>query len=99
MTEGPVLIHIWEVDPAQEPPAVHHLTEMFAEVSKDPGFVSGRVLESADRASIAAVVEMRSVEDRQRIEQLPKVGETLRHLHGTANLVIRLYHQVGAYNA
>jgi hypothetical protein len=40
---------------------------------------------------------MRSVEDRRRIEQLPEVRETLDHLHGTANLVLRLYHQVKVF--
>ncbi|MGO9899506.1 MAG: hypothetical protein ACLP0J_07395 [Solirubrobacteraceae bacterium] len=99
MHESPVLIHVWEVDPAEEAPAVGRLDEMFGKLVKDPGFVSARVLESADRTSIAAVVEMRSVEDRRRVEQLPNVRETLDHLHGTANIVIRVYHEVGAYHA
>jgi hypothetical protein len=42
---------------------------------------------------------MRSVEDRQRIEELPEVRETLDHLHGAANIVMRLYQQVKAYKA
>jgi hypothetical protein len=99
MNESPVLVHIWEVDPGQEPAAVKRLEEMFGELVKDPGFVSARVLESADGASVAAAVEMRTVEDRQRLEQLPDVRETLDHLHGTANLIIRLYHEVGVYRA
>jgi hypothetical protein len=99
MNESPVLIHVWEVDPAQEAAARGRLEEMFGELVKDPGFVSARVLESADQESIAAVVEMRSVEDRRRIEQLPDIRQTLDHLHGTANIVIRLYHEVGAYHA
>jgi hypothetical protein len=99
MTESPVLVHVWEVDPAEEAVAVRHLDEMFVELVKDPGFMSSRVLEAADQTSIAAIVEMRSVEDRQRLERLPDVRETLDHLHGTANLVIRLYNEVGAYSA
>jgi len=71
----------------------------FGEIVKDPGFVSARVLETADKTSIAAIVEMRSVEDRQRLEQLPNVREPLHHLHGTANLLIRLYNEVEAYSA
>ena len=43
--------------------------------------------------------KMRSAEDRHRLEQVPEVGETLRNLHGTANLVARLYHEVASYNA
>jgi hypothetical protein len=42
---------------------------------------------------------MRSVEDRQRVEQLSEVREVFDHLHGTANIVIRLYHEVGAFHA
>ena len=99
MNESPVLVHVWEVDPAQESAAVQHLHEMFDGIVKDPGFVSARVLENADQTSIAAIVEMRSVEDRQRLEQLPDVHETLYHLNGTANVVIRLYHETGSYNA
>jgi hypothetical protein len=98
MNEGPVLIHIWEVDPAEEAAAVQSLDEMFGQVATDPGFVSARVLESADRVSLAAFVEMRTVGDRQRLEQLPTVRDTLHHLHGAANLVIRLYNEVGVYH-
>jgi hypothetical protein len=99
MNESPVLIHIWDVDPGDEDAAVQHLDKMFGELATDPGFVSARVLESADRTSLAAVVEMQSVEDRQGIEQLPEVRDTLAHLHGTVNLVQRLYQQVKAYHA
>jgi hypothetical protein len=94
MNESPVLIHIWDVDPAQEGSAAEHLDKMFGEIAADPGFVSARVLESADQSSIAAFVEMRSVEDRQRLEQLPAVRETLDHLPGTVNVVLKLYHEV-----
>ncbi len=99
MNESPVLVHVWEVDPTEEAVAVRRLNEMFGEIVKDPGFVSARVLESADQTSIAVILEMRTVEDRQRLEQLPDVRETLHHLHGTANMVIRLYHEVGSHSA
>jgi hypothetical protein len=97
MNESPVLIHVWEVDPAEESAAVGRLDEMFRAVAQDPAFVSARVLASPDRTSIAALIEMRSAEDRQRLEGLPTVRETLDHLQGTANMVIRLYHEVDAY--
>jgi hypothetical protein len=100
MAEGPVLIHVWEVDPTEESSNLQRLEELFAhQIATDPGFVSARVFVSEDRLSIAATIEMRSVEDRQRIEQLPEVRETLDHLHGAANLVLRLYDQVKVYNA
>ena len=96
--ESPLLVHIWIVDPAKEGLAAQHLDTMFGEVASDPGFVSARVLESEDRSSIAALVEMRSVEDRQRLEQLPTIRETLDHLPGTLNLVLRLYQEVVTYH-
>jgi hypothetical protein len=99
MKESPVLIHIWDVDPAKEGLAAEHLDKMFGEVTEHPGFVSARVLESADGSSIAAFVEMRSVEDRQRLEQLASVREALDHLPGTVNVVLRLYNEVATYPA
>lgn len=99
MKESPVLIHIWDVDPEKQGRAAQHLDTMFGEIAGEPGFVSAKVLESADRSSIAAFVEMQSVEDRQRLEQLTAVRETLDHLPGTVNIVLRLYHEVVAYPA
>jgi hypothetical protein len=98
MKESPVLIHVWDVDPAQEGHAAEQLDKMFGELAGNPGFVSARVLQSADRSSIAAFVEMQSVEDRRRLEELAAVRETLDHLPGTVNVVLRLYHEVGVYH-
>jgi hypothetical protein len=97
MEESPILVHIWAADPAKVGVAAEHLEKMFGEIGADPGFVSGRVFESADQTSIAAFVEMQSVEDRRRLEQLPAVRDTLDHLPGTVNVVLRLYHEVGAW--
>ena len=92
--ESPVLLHVWVVDPEREDVAAERLKRMLREVATGPGFVSARLLESADRHSIAAVIEMRTIEDRQRLEQLPGVRDTLHHLDGTFNLLVRLYHEV-----
>jgi len=98
MEEGPVLIHVWTVDPHDESACVEKLEQLFEhQISTDPGFVAARILESQDRSSLAAVIEMRSVEDRKRIETQPDVRDALDHLHGAASLIVRLYHQVGAY--
>lgn len=99
MNESAVLVHVWQIDPAQEAVALRRLDEMLAGVVKDPGFVSARVLASADETSIAAIVEMRSAEDRRRLEQSPEVREVLDHLHGAANIVMRLYHEVATYRS
>jgi heme-degrading monooxygenase HmoA len=97
MNESPVLLHVWQVDPGEEAAVVARLQEMLGEVVKDLGFVSARVLESADHTSVAVTIEMRSVEDRQRLEQLPEVRSTLDNLPGAANLIIKLYHEVASY--
>jgi hypothetical protein len=97
MNESSVLLHIWEIDPSKEPDAVRRLEEMFTELAKDDAFVSARVLESPDRSSMAAILEMRTPEDRRRLQELPEVRETLEYLHGTVNMVLRLYHEVAQY--
>jgi hypothetical protein len=99
MNEGPALIHVWEVDPARAPAATQHLEEMFKQMVSDPGFVSARMLATPDQTSLAAVIEWRTAEDRQRAEQLPEVHDTLSDLRGTANLISRLYHEVAEYRA
>ena len=92
------MIHVWTVDPQDESACVQKLEQLFQhQLSTDAGFVGARILESQDRSSLAAVIEMRSAEDRRRIEAQPDVRETLDHLHGAASLIIRLYHEVGAY--
>ena len=98
MNESPVLLHIWEIPASEEPAAIERLEQMFTEIAGDDAFVSARVLESPDRDSIAAIVEMRTAADRRRLEEMPEVHETLEHLHGTANIVYRLYHEVALYS-
>ncbi|HEY6526390.1 MAG TPA: hypothetical protein VIY10_21575 [Solirubrobacteraceae bacterium] len=97
MNESPVLVHVWQVDPTDEAAVIGRLQEMLGDVVKDPGFLRARVLQSADRTSIAIAIEMGSVEDRQRLERLPEVRGTLDNLPGATNLIIKLYHEVGSY--
>jgi hypothetical protein len=95
MNPSPVLLHIWNVHPDAEPNLVGQLGEMLRHVSDDPGLVSARILSSPDRKSVAALVEMRTSEDRERLEQLPEVRETLHDVQdGAYNLMITLYHEV-----
>ena len=83
--------------PATKPWPSRVSTRCSARFAKNPGFVSAHVLETDDHASIAAIVEMKSAEDRQRLEQSGDVRKTLDHLHGAANLVVRLYHEAASY--
>ena len=95
MNQSPVLLHIWNVHPEAEESLVGQLAEMLRHVSDDPGLVSARILASPDRTSVAALVEMRSPEDRERLQELPEVRETLRNVQdGAYNLIITLYDEV-----
>jgi heme-degrading monooxygenase HmoA len=97
VSEGVVLLHVWLIDPDQEAAGMARLEEMFSQLRTDPGFISATVLASQDQESVAAVIEMRSADDHERLEQLPEVRETLDRLHGAASLTARLYHQVKTY--
>jgi len=93
-SQGPVLLHVWMIDPQTADRHVQLLDELFRGVADQPGFLSARILEATDRISIAALVEMRTAEDRERLEQLPQVRDVLQRLGAAANLVVRLYHDV-----
>ena len=98
MNESPLLVHVWEVDPAEEAAAVGRLDELFAEVVTDPA--SCRHTFSRPPTDLARGDHaVRTPEDRRRLEQLPAVRDVLDHLHGTANLVVRLFHEVASYSA
>jgi hypothetical protein len=100
MNQSPVLLHVWTVEPEAQATLVEQVAELFRNVSDDPGFVSSRILASPDRKSVAALIEMRSPEDRHRLEQLPEVRETLHSVqHGAYNLIVTLYHEVGGVAA
>jgi hypothetical protein len=95
--QGPVLLHVWMVDPQTADSHIQRLAELFQGVSDQPGFVSARILEAPDRDSIAAIIEMRTAEDREQFERLPQVHEVLHRLGAAANLVVRLYDDVAAF--
>lgn len=78
------------------------LDDLAGQLAREVGFVSARVLESDDHVSVALVVETRSVADRQRIEQLPVVLQTLEQLEqteGTVSLIARFYREAAVYHA
>jgi hypothetical protein len=80
MTQSPVLLHVWSVRPEQGDALVARLAEMFGHVTNAPGFVSARILASADRTSVAAVVERRVAALRrlgQRRSAAPRRGEAM----------------------
>lgn len=97
--EGALLLHVWIVDPESADRHIQLLNQLFDTISEQPGFVSARILESAGRSSIAAIIEAGSVQDRQCLERLPQVHDVLYQLHAEANLVAQPYHDVVAFHA
>ena len=77
MNESPLLVHVWEVDPAEEGVAVRSLDELFGEVVKDPGFVSARVLQTADQTSLAAIMQMRTRKTASVSSSRPRFATSL----------------------
>jgi hypothetical protein len=97
--QGAFLLHVWMVDPESADHHIHLLTELFDRISEQPGFVSARILESAGRSSIAAIVQAGSVEDRQRLAELPQVHDVLYRLSADASLVAQPYRDIAAFDA
>ncbi|HEX5193398.1 MAG TPA: hypothetical protein VFW09_11390 [Solirubrobacteraceae bacterium] len=93
------MLHVWLVDPQNADRHLELLRGLFDAISDQPGFVSARILESPSRSSIAAIIEMRTREDRQRLERLPQVHHVLHQLHDAANLIARLYDRVAEFDA
>jgi hypothetical protein len=56
--QGPVLLHVWMLEPHMADRHFQLLQELFEEISDQPGFVSARILASPGRTSIATIVEM-----------------------------------------
>jgi hypothetical protein len=90
MNEGPSAVHIWLIEPDDQPALVARLTELIELLAAEPGFVAARVLGADGRDSVALVVEMESVEARRRLESTPGVAELMSGLHG-ASMVRRMY--------
>jgi hypothetical protein len=99
MNESPILLHVWRVyqGEEEEKALVEQLGKMLGHLTDDPGFVSARLLASTDRTTVAALIEMKSIEDRERLQELPEVRETLYNVSGAYNLAITLFHEVGSY--
>ena len=61
--------------------------------------MSARILASSDHTSISVVIEMRTAEDRQRLEAIPEVRDTLHNLSGAYNVLVRLYQEIETFGA
>jgi heme-degrading monooxygenase HmoA len=79
------LIASWTVTPERRDELVRALSQLLGGVvAKQPGFVAAGLFEGSDGHSVIVRVQMRTVEDRQRLEQLPELRSALRELRRIA---------------
>jgi heme-degrading monooxygenase HmoA len=92
------IIDSWTVAPERRDEIIDALSRLFRDVLvHQPGFVSARLLESTDGDSVLAQVRMSTVEDRQRVEQIPEIRETLRDLRRIATAHAQRYRLVESF--
>jgi hypothetical protein len=92
------IIDSWTVAPERRDEVVDVLSRLFRDVVvHQPGFVSARLMESANGNSILAQVRMSTVEDRQRVEQIPEIREGLRDLRHIAHAHAERYRLVAQF--
>ena len=79
------LIASWTVASSRRGELLDALSALIADiVAKQPGFVSAALYESSGASSVLARIQMRTVEDRQRLEELPELRSALHALRQIA---------------
>jgi hypothetical protein len=70
--ESPTLVDVWTFDSSRRGEVVLAITEFMRNVvCEQPGFVSAELYESIDGRAAVAKVQMRTVEGRQHLAELP----------------------------
>jgi hypothetical protein len=92
------LIASWTVTPARREELLHALSGLLGDVvAKQPGFVAAGLFESSDENSVIVRVQMRTVEDRQHLEQLPELRSALHELRQIAQSHDQRYRLVESF--
>jgi hypothetical protein len=92
------LIASWTVTPSRHDELLDALSGLIGDVAaKQPGFVSGALFESSGGNTVIARIQMRTVEDRQRLEELPKLRSALRELRTIAQTHAQRYRLVESF--
>lgn len=93
--ESSILIDVWTVDPSRREELVAGIGRLLSEViGAQPGLVSSRAYESVTGDAILVTVEMRSVQERQQLMELPAVRKGLRELRAIAHNHTRLVREI-----
>jgi uncharacterized membrane protein YukC len=92
------LIASWSVTPARREELLHALSGLLRDVAaKQPGFVAAELFESSDAHSVIVRVQMKTVEDRQRLEELPELRSALHELRQIAQSHDQRYRLVESF--
>src|ERR1700689_2077386 len=98
MTESPVLIDLWTVDPSREPELIERILEITRDlIVHHQGFVSAQIYESIDHGAVMIRIAMRATKDRQALTDSPAVHDALRELRGIAHSHARLFRLVETF--
>ena len=98
MTESPVLIDVWTVDPSREPELIERILEITRDlIVHHQGFVSAQIYESVDQGAVMIRVSMRTVKDRQALTDSAAVRSALRELRLIAHSHARVFSLVEAF--
>jgi hypothetical protein len=83
--EHSVIVDVWHVRESRyETQAVEALFALYDLLLDDEGFVEGQVF-AAPGGTLVSYGVMRSVAERQRVEERPDVRQVLRSLHAIAH--------------
>jgi hypothetical protein len=79
------LIASWTVASARRDELFDALSGLIGDVvAKQPGFVSAELFESSGASSVLVQIQMRTVKDRQHLEELPELRNAIRGLRQIA---------------
>jgi uncharacterized membrane protein YukC len=92
------LIASWTVTPVRREELLRALSGLLGDVAaKQPGFVAAELFESSDAHSVIVRIQMRTVEDRQRLEELPELRSALHDLRQIAQSHDQRYRLVESF--
>jgi hypothetical protein len=98
--ESPTLISVWTFDEERRGEVLAAINELIDDfLSRQPGFLSSRLYESADGNTAVVEVQMRTVAERQAVMETPHMLRAMRELRALAHTHSNLYRLVTSVEA
>lgn len=93
--DSPILIDVWTVDPSQRAPLAQAISDGVRTVMVgSPGFVSAQLYESTNGDAVMVMVQMRTIEERQKLMDSAEAHSLVRGLRAIAHSHMRLFRLV-----